>query len=151
MNILWRGDIRQRLRLVSGLILFSFALTHFLNHALGLFSVDWMQEVQQWRWVVTRSWPGTIVLLGALITHISLALYKLAGRATLRLPRWEMIQLLLGLTIPFLLFPHIVNTRIAHVYFGVNDIYVYELARLWPASAITQSLLLVIVWVHACI
>jgi adenylate cyclase len=124
MHILWRGDILQRLRLVSGLILFAFVLTHFLNHALGLFSVDWMQEVQQWRWVVTRSWPGTVVLLAALITHIALALYKLAGRATLRLPRWEMIQLLLGLTIPFLLFPHIVNTRIAHVYFGVNDIYV---------------------------
>jgi adenylate cyclase len=151
MHILWRGDILQRLRLVSGLILFAFVLTHFLNHALGLFSVDWMQEVQQWRWVVTRSWPGTVVLLGALLTHISLALYKLAGRATLRLPRWEMIQLLLGLTIPFLLFPHIVNTRIAHVYFGVNDIYVYELARLWPASALVQSLLLVIVWAHACI
>src|SRR5471030_2621177 len=113
MNILWRGDILQRARLVSGLILFAFVLTHFLNHALGLFSVDWMQEVQQWRWVVTRSWPGTVVLLAALLTHISLALYKLAGRATLRLPRWEMIQLLLGLTIPFLLFPHIVNTRIA--------------------------------------
>ena len=79
MHILWRGDILQRLRLVSGLILFAFVLTHFLNHALGLFSVDWMQEVQQWRWLVTRSWPGTIVLLGALITHISLAL---------RLPRW---------------------------------------------------------------
>lgn len=150
MHILWRGDILQRLRLVSGLILFAFAATHFLNHALGLFSIDWMQAVQQWRWTVTRSWPGTIVLLGALITHIGLALYKLAGRATLRLPRWELTQLLLGLSIPFLLFPHIVNTRIAHVFFGVNDIYVYELARLWPASALTQSLLLILVWVHGC-
>lgn len=151
MHILWRGDILQRLRLVSGLILFTFAATHFLNHSLGLFSLDWMQEVQQWRWTVTRSWPGTIVLVSALVTHMGLALYKLAGRATLRMPRWELAQLLLGLSIPFLLFPHIVNTRVAHVFFGVNDIYVYELARLWPASAVTQSLLLVIVWVHGCI
>jgi adenylate cyclase len=148
---LWRGDILQRLRLVSGLILFAFVLTHFLNHALGLFSVDWMQGVQQWRWAVTRSWPGTIILLGALVAHIGLALYKLAARANFRLPRWEAVQIGLGLAIPFLLLPHIVNTRIAHVFFGVNDIYVYELARLWPASALTQSLLLVIVWVHACI
>jgi adenylate cyclase len=151
MHILWRGDILQRLRLISGLILFAFVLTHFLNHALGLFSVDWMQSVQQWRWAVTRSWPGTIILLGALLTHIGLALYKLAARTNFRLPRWEAVQIGLGLTIPFLLFPHIVNTRISHVFFGVNDIYVYELARLWPASAFTQSLLLVIVWVHACI
>ena len=151
MHILWRGDILQRLRLLSGLILFAFVLTHFLNHALGLFSLDWMQDVQQWRWAVTRSWPGTIILLSALVTHIGLALYKLAGRATLKLPRWEAVQVGLGLAIPFLLFPHIVNTRISHVFFGVNDLYVYELARLWPASALTQSLLLVIVWVHACI
>jgi adenylate cyclase len=151
MHVLWRGDILQRLRLVSGLILFAFVATHFLNHALGLFNLHWMQDVQKWRWVVTRSWPGTIILLSALVTHIGLALYKFAGRATLKLPRWEFIQLALGVTIPFLLFPHIVNTRIAHVYFGVNDLYVYELARLWPASAIVQSLLLVIVWVHACI
>jgi adenylate cyclase len=151
MHILWRGDILQRLRLVSGLILFAFVLTHFLNHAVGLFSLDWMQDIQRWRWAVTRSWPGTLVLLAALLTHIGLALFKLAGRASLRLPRWELAQLVLGLAIPFLLFPHIVNTRVAHVFFGVNDIYVYELARLWPASAITQSLLLIIVWVHACI
>ncbi len=151
MHILWRGDILQRLRLVSGLIMFAFVTTHFLNHALGLFSLDWMQTVQQWRWTVTRSWPGTIILLSALVTHISLALYKLAGRVTLRLPRWELLQVALGLSIPFLLFPHIVNTRIARVFFGVNDIYLYELAKLWPASAIIQSLLLVIVWVHGCI
>lgn len=151
MHVLWRGDNLQRLRLVSGLILFTFAATHFLNHALGLFSIDWMQAVQQWRWAVTRSWPGTIVLAAAFTTHVGLALFKLARRSTLRLPRWEFIQIALGLSIPFLLLPHIVNTRIAHVYFGVNDIYVYELARLWPASAITQSLLLIIVWVHGCV
>ena len=151
MNVLWRGDILQKLRLVSGLILFAFAATHFLNHALGLASVELMQSVQQWRWTVTRSWPGTIILLAALITHVGLALYKLGGRKNLRLPRWEFIQVVLGLTIPFFLFPHIINTRIAHVYFGVNDIYVYELARLWPASAITQSFLLLLVWVHGCI
>jgi adenylate cyclase len=151
MNVLWRGDILQKFRLVSGLVLFAFATTHFLNHALGLASVELMQSVQQWRWAVTRSWPGTVILLGALITHVALALYKLASRKNLRLPPWEFLQIALGLTIPFLLFPHIINTRIAHVYFGVNDIYVYELARLWPANAITQSLLLLIVWVHGCL
>jgi adenylate cyclase len=151
MHILWRGDVLQRLRLVSGLILFAFATTHFLNHALGLVSLDWMQAVQQWRWTVTRSWPGTLILLAALLTHITLGLYKLAGRVTLRLPRWEFLQVALGLTIPFFLFPHIINTRIAHVFFDVNDIYLYELARLWPASAIVQSFLLIIVWVHGCL
>ena len=80
-----------------------------------------------------------------------LALFKLAKRTTLRLPPWELVQIVLGLLIPFLLFPHIVNTRIAHVLFGVEDNYLYELVRLWPVSAILQSTLLVMVWLHGCI
>jgi adenylate cyclase len=151
MHVLWRGDTLQKLRLVSGLVLFTFALTHFLNHSIGLFSIDLMQDVQQWRWVITRSWLGTIILAAALTTHIALAFYKLASRSTLQLPRWEAIQIGLGLLIPFLLFPHIVNTRFSHMLFGVNDIYLYELLKLWPASAITQSLLLLLVWIHGCI
>ena len=151
MHVLWRGDGLQKMRLVSGLVLFTFAATHFLNHALGLVSVDLMQEAQSWRVMVTRSWAGTIVLAAALATHISLALYKLGTKTTARMPPWEMLQVALGLIIPFWLFPHIVNTRVAHSLFNVNDIYLYELARLWPSSAVTQSFLLVIVWVHGCL
>jgi adenylate cyclase len=151
MHVLWRGDLLQRGRLVSGLILFAFATTHFLNHAVGLVSIDAMQDFQDVRQVVTRSWPGSVVLAGALVFHLGLALAKLAGRKTLRMPPWEAVQLVLGLSIPILLLPHIVNTRIAHSVYGVNDIYLYELLRLWPASAVLQSLLLVLVWVHGCV
>jgi adenylate cyclase len=151
MNALLRGDVLQRIRIGSGLILFAFAATHFLNHALGLIHLETMHEFQQWRWMVTRSTVGTFILLAALVAHISLALYKLANRTTLRLPPWELVQIALGLAIPFFLFPHIVNTRIAHVFFGVQDNYLYELARLWPASAIIQTTLLLLVWIHGCI
>lgn len=151
MHVLLRGDILQKARLISGLVLFLFAGAHFLNHAVGLVDVVRMQEFQSWRLLVTRSLPGTIVLASALVIHVVLALYKLARRATLRLPAWELIQLGLGIFIPFLLFPHIVNTRIASSFFNVETNYLYELARLWPASAILQSTLLLLVWVHGCI
>jgi|SoiMethySBSTD1v2_1073268.scaffolds.fasta_scaffold29390_2 adenylate cyclase len=151
MHILLRGDLAQRLRIASGLVLFTFAATHFLNTAVGLVNLQTMHEVQAWRQMVTRSLPGTFVLVVALITHITLALYKLANRSTLRLPAWELFQIGLGLLIPFLLFPHIVNTRIAHVFFGVEDNYLYELARLWPENAILQSTLLLLVWGHGCL
>ena len=151
MHVLLRGGTAQQLRIASGLILFAFAATHFCNHALGLFSLDAMHEVQTWRMAVTRSVPGTFVLLMALVTHMGLALWKLANRATLKLPRWEVLQIALGLIIPFFLFPHIVNTRVARIAFDVNDIYIYELARLWPDSGIYQSVFLLIVWIHGCI
>ena len=151
MHILTRGDLPQKLRLVSGLILFVFALTHFLNTAVGLVSLEQMDQLDRWRALVIRSLPGTIILGTALVVHMALALYKVATRNTFRLPWWELLQIVLGLLIPFLLFPHIVNTRIANGLFNVEDNYLYELARLWPANAIVQSTLLVIVWVHGCL
>ena len=151
MHILARGDLQQRLRLGSGLILFLFAATHFLNTAIGLVSLEQMDDVDRWRRLVIRSLPGTIVLAGALGIHIGLALWKLANRTTFRLPPWELVQIVFGLLIPFLLFPHIINTRYASAVFGVNDNYLYELAKLWPVSAILQSTLLLLVWIHGCL
>lgn len=151
MHVYLRGSLQQKLRLISGFVLFAFATAHFLNHALGLVSLEAMHEMQQARTAVTRSTLGTIILAAALATHIGLALYKIARRDTWRMPRWEAVQILLGLAIPFFLFPHIVNTRIAHQFFNVQDSYLYELTRLWPDSAITQSLLLLIVWTHGCL
>jgi adenylate cyclase len=150
MHIYLRGGVLQRLRLASGLVLFAFAATHFLNHALGLLSFEAMHQAQDLRKALTRSAPGTIVLLAALITHVSLGLHKLARRETWKMPRWEALQIGFGLAIPFLLFPHIVNTRIAHLFFGVSDTYLYELVRLWPDNAPLQSLLLLLVWGHGC-
>jgi ferredoxin len=151
MHVYLRGSIEQKLRLVSGLILFTFAATHFLNHALALLSLEIMHDAQHLRTAITRSIVGTIVLAAALFTHITLALLKTARRKTWRMPRWEAVQILLGLAIPFFLFPHIVNTRIAHQVFKVEDSYLYELVRLWPDSAVVQTLLLLTVWGHGCL
>ncbi len=52
----------QTWRLASGLVLFAFALTHFLNHALGHVSLEAMEQVQEVRRAIWRSWPGTILL-----------------------------------------------------------------------------------------
>ena len=151
MPLLGRRNVAQNLRLTSGLILFVFAGTHFINHALGLVQLEAMYDFQQWRWMVTRSIPGSLLLAAALITHAGLGLIKLANRSTLRLPAWELVQIGLGLAIPVLLLPHVVDTRIASSSFGVSDTYLYTLARLWPAGAVTQSVLLLLVWGHGCL
>jgi adenylate cyclase len=151
MHVYLRGDRLQKIRLASGLVLFAFAGTHVLNHAVGLIGLEAMHEVQAWRTTVTRSLLGSLVLGAALVAHMGLGLYKLIGRRTWRMPLWEAAQILLALAIPFLLFPHIVNTRVASSVFGVRDTYLYELARLWPDRSILQSLLLLIVWAHGCV
>ena len=79
----WRDP--QAWRLGSGLVLFAFALTHFLNHALGLVSVETMECVQEVRRAIWRSLPGTVLLYGAAAVHVALVLWKLARRRTWRM------------------------------------------------------------------
>ena len=143
------GEWTQKLRLWSGLILFVFALTHFLNHAMGIFSVELMDAVQSVRRPFWRSPLGSILLYGAFIVHVILALWKTLRRETLRMHWWEALQLLLGLAIPYQLLKHIIGTRGLNTMFGMDDTYVQELSILWPGLALNQSILLVLVWAHA--
>ena len=151
MNVLLRGSTAQRLRLGAGLVLFAFVATHFFNHALGLIGLEAMDTFQTWRYAVTRSWVGTILLGGAALTHIGLALHRLWTRRTWRLPPWEAAQIATGVLIPFLLVEHVVATRVASSLHGISDYYQPVLAALWPEHAVKQSILLVIAWVHGCI
>jgi adenylate cyclase len=88
---------------------------------------------------MTRSAVATTVLTAALVPHISLGLHNLASRRTLPLPLRGAADPHRAGDPPFLLLPHIVNTRIAWAFFGVNDTYLCELARLWPDRAVLRS------------
>ncbi|NNK17253.1 MAG: adenylate/guanylate cyclase domain-containing protein, partial [Sulfitobacter sp.] len=152
MKDLWRGSWATRLRIASGLVLFTYAITHFLNIGLGLLSPDWMDRAQDWRQVITRSLLGSVVLYGAFLVHMTLALVKLAGRGTLRMPFWEATQIALGVVIPILLVAHLIHTRTAHEIYGVNDEMGYIMLLLHDSwDGWKQSLLLLIVWVHGCV
>jgi adenylate cyclase len=146
-----RRTLPRAARLWSGVILMVFVTTHLLNHALGIFGVEVMSEVQTWRSNAWRSLPGTILLLGATITHVAFALARVVGRRTWRMPWLEAFQIALGVAIPFLLLGHVVGTRVLATLGGVDDSYVNILRFLWPANAWAQSAMLVIVWGHGVI
>ncbi len=141
----------QRLRLASGLVLFAFALTHFLNHALGIWSVGLMEDVQDWRTGFWRSTAGFALLVGALVVHVALALWKTARRRTLRMPPAEAAQLVLGLAIPLLLAKHVAGTAGLAMIDGVEDSYTHVLSLQWPNEVFLQTLAMLTVWIHACI
>jgi adenylate cyclase len=138
-------------RLASGLVLFTFALTHFLNHALGHVSVEAMEAAQAFRRGFWRSGPGTVLLYGALATHVTLAAWKLVRRRTWRMAPWEALQIGLGLAIPILGAAHVAATRGVSSATGFDDTYTAELRLLWPDLAWSQSLLLLVVWLHGVI
>ncbi len=143
----WSRDIR----LASGLVLLAFATSHFLNHAVGIFGVQAMEAVQNWRYWFWHSWVGTVALYGSLVVHPFFALLRVAERRTFKMPAREMLQIALGLAIPLLLVDHIINTRVMGAYFHVDESYHSVLRRLWPHSMLTQSLLLLLVWAHGMI
>lgn len=149
---LWRGNWMTKARIVSGLVLFIFALLHFLNIGLGLFSPYWMDQAQQLRLAISRSLPGTVILYAAFSVHAALALFSLASRRTLRMPWWNWLQFASGLAIPFLLIQHIIHTRLAHTLYGVNDQMDYLIALIWNTpDGWFQALLLLTVWFHGCV
>ncbi|MCV0428895.1 MAG: adenylate/guanylate cyclase domain-containing protein [Roseibium sp.] len=150
LNPSW-GNWRQRLRLWSGLILFAFCLSHFSNHALGIISVNAMEKASLWHYWVWRNPVGELVLLLAALTHVILALWRTSKRRTLKMPRWEFTQLVLGLYIPWALIPHVSTTMALNKNFGFLPTYHQMLTILWPDRAVSQSLLLLVVWIHSMI
>ena len=151
-GLIWGIGIRQ-VRITCGLILFSYLLSHFVNHALGNVSLavmtDWLDvHMAVWRHPVVAA-----VFYTAGITHWSLGLWALYERRQFRyrLPEWT--QLVLGLSIPFLLVTHFVGVRLQAPLFG-RDVYYAQVFANWinrPYLEWVQFTLLLVAWVHGCI
>src|SRR5258706_6801408 len=145
-------QLERRLRLATGLIIACFIVGHFLNHSLGVVSIDAMDRVRAVLAAWWRSAPGTVLLYGSLITHFALALVSLYRRTTLRMPVWEAAQLVLGLAVPPLLIAHVVGTRFNWLLLEHDINYERIVGVLWSDSynAMRPSGLLIIVWTHFC-
>jgi adenylate cyclase len=144
----------NKTRLYSGLTLFTYVSIHLINHSLGLISVIAMQAMLDRVETIWESPPGTVVLYGALLVHIALALLALYRRRSLRMPATEAVQLCLGFLIPFLLAQHLAATRLSYSLYDGDDTYRAELLRLYtldPMRGLLQVVLLIAAWTHGTI
>ena len=143
----------RRLRLVSGLVMLAYVAMHLANHALGLVSLDAMEETLDLVAAIWSPYPMLALLYGGFLVHYALALWALWQRRTLRLRFSELLQLVLGFAIPLLLARHVVANRVATSFFGVADNY-YRFV-LWalfvhaPENGYFQLTTLVVAWWHA--
>ena len=148
--------MERNTRLVTGLILFSYAACHFASHATGLLGFRAADAIGRGILLAPwRTWAGHTAIFGSLFVHAGLGLRALYRRRHLRVPAAEAWQLGLGLSIPFLIIPHAVNVRIGAGLYGLGDTYDRILYQYWltpPASGLVRQLtLLFVVWVHGCI
>ena len=148
------GVIR-RLRLASGLVMLAYVTTHFVNHSLGLISVQAMDRALVEIYKYWASPLGGVLLYGAFATHYCLALWALWLRRSLKMPVAEATQLVLGFSIPFFLTDHVLHTRVADTFYGADVGYYATVLHSYfvtnPLRGVMQLVVLVIAWVHAMI
>ncbi|PPQ16861.1 adenylate/guanylate cyclase domain-containing protein [Bradyrhizobium sp. AC87j1] len=149
-----RGTSVRQVRLVCGVILFCYVISHFLNHALGNISVEAMEAGVYYHTVFWQFLPVSIVFYTAALTHMGLGIYALYQRRQFRWRTIEPLQLVLGLSIPALVMAHVVGVRLGYTLYDHQKLYPQELylffvaapGRLWQ-----MTILLLIAWVHGCI
>jgi adenylate cyclase len=146
------NPVERRWRLATGLVIAAYVIGHFLNHALGIVSLEAMDALRRALAAWWRSLPGTVLLYGSLLAHFALALISLARRRTLRMPAWEAGQLAFGLAVIPLLVYHIIGTRFVWQLVGLEVSYPRVVSAIWadPWQIAKQVLLIAVVWLHLC-
>ena len=149
-----RGVSVRQIRMVCGLILLAYLISHFLNHALGNISLEALAWGLHYHLLFWQFLPVAIVFYGAVLIHGGLGIWALYERRQFRWKAIEPLQLVLGLSIPALIATHIIGTRLGHTLFGFERYYPQVLhgyfATVSPRLALT-TLALVISWIHGCI
>src|SRR5277367_6436471 len=144
----------RQIRLATGLVLYVYVSLHFADHALGNISVGAMESGLAIQKLIWQSLAGATILYVSLLMHVSLGFWALYERRQFRWTRLEATQLVLGLSIPFLLADHFLGTRVSLSAFGLDKGYNQELFKFWvgsPLSGALQAVLLLIVWIHGSI
>ena len=149
-----RGISARQIRLASGLILFAYLVSHFLNHALGNISMDALASGVYYHVAFWQFLPVAIAFYAAALAHTGLGIWALYERRQFRWKAIEPLQLVLGLSIPALIITHIAGVRLGHTLFGHEKLYPQVLFAywiVWPLKAWLMYAVMVIAWVHGCI
>ncbi len=144
----------RKLRLATGLTLFTYVTLHLTDHALGNVSIAWMEAGLVWQKLLWQGVIGTAALYFALATHFSLGLYAFYERRHFGWTVAEVVQIVLGLSVPLLLLNHLFVTRISFAVFGTEKGYAQELYSFWVGNTFlggVQVAGLIVAWIHGCI
>jgi adenylate cyclase len=149
-----RGIGVRQVRLICGFILFAYLLSHYINHALGNISLAAMEYGLAIHMAFWLSPVGTLLLYPAFLVHGSLGLWALYQRRYFRWHATEIVQLILGLSIPIILCSHLIGERLGFTLYGLHRSYALALYNFWvaqPELGVVQAALLLIAWIHGCI
>src|SRR6202050_3152517 len=149
-----RGIGVRQVRLACGVVLFTYLVSHFLNHALGNISIEALAAGLYYHTVFWQFLPVAILLYTAALLHSGLGIWALYQRRQFRWKAIEPLQLVLGLSIPALIIAHIAGVRLGQSLFGQEKAYpqvFYAYWVVWPYKMWLMYAVLLVAWVHGCI
>lgn len=149
-----RGIGLRQVRLASGVVLFAYVLSHFLNHALGNVSLEALAGGVYWHTAFWQFLPVSIVFYAACLVHTALGIWALYERRQFHWKAIEPLQLVLGLTVPALIVAHVIGTRLGQSLYGHEKLYPQVLFLYWVWAPYRIWLMLAVMsvaWIHGCI
>jgi len=149
-----RGISVRQVRLASGLVLFAYLVSHFLNHALGNISMDALAAGVYYHVAFWQFPPVGMVFYASALVHTGLGIWALYERRQFRWKAIEPLQLVLGLSIPALIITHIIGVRLSQTLFGHEKLYpqvFFAYWIVWPPKMWLMYAVMIIAWVHGCI
>lgn len=149
-----RGISLRQVRLASGMVLFAYLVSHFLNHALGNISLEALAVGADWHVAFWQFLPVTILFYTACVVHTALGIWALYERRQFRWKAIEPLQLVLGLSVPMLIIGHVIGIRLGQTLFGHERLYPQVLFLYWiwaPYRIWLMLAVMTIAWVHGCI
>jgi adenylate cyclase len=149
-----RGISIRQIRLACGLVLFTYLVSHFVNHALGNISMDALAAGVYYHIAFWQFLPVAMVFYTAALVHAGLGIWALYERRQFRWKAIEPLQLVLGLSIPALIIAHIAGVRLGQTLFGHEKLYpqvFFAYWIVWPYKMWLMFAVLLISWIHGCI
>jgi adenylate cyclase len=149
-----RGISVRQVRMVCGVVLFSYLVSHFLNHALGNISLDALAFGVYYHANFWQFPPVGIAFYAAAAVHSGLGIWALYERRQFRWKAVEPLQLVLGLSIPALIVAHVVGMRLGEALYGQEKHYPQVFYAYWVAAPYKMWLMylvLIVAWVHGCV
>ena len=149
-----RGISIRQIRLICGLVLFAYLVSHFLNHALGNISPQALAWGVHYHVLFWQFLPVAIIFYASVLLHGGLGIWALYERRQFRWKAIEPLQLMLGLSIPALIAAHVIGVRLGETLFGHMKLYpqvLYGYFVLFSFRVWLTISALIVAWIHGSI
>ena len=152
------GSLVRQFRILSGSILFLYAITHLLNHSINIISISAADYVREnFYHILWKNPVGTVLLYGSFFVHIPLGFYSIVTKKSFKISAREWFQIILPVLALLILLQHIAGGFIATRVFDADLSYaaLFSILLVDPSEAALSTafftLLILFIWTHGVI